>query len=313
MSKLFVNPDNSLFEFMETAIDELSTVRDMIRWGVSQFYTKNIYYGHGTDNAWDEAVHLTLHAINLPWDINPEALNAKLTRHERKAVAQLITQRINKRKPSPYLTNQAWFAGILFYVDERVLIPRSPIAELIQNRFEPWLVTEPKRILDLCTGSGCIAIACAYAFPEAQVDAVDLSKDALEVAKINIENKKLGDQVKLINSNLYQRMPLKKYDLILSNPPYVSASEMTKLPSEYRHEPRMALEAADEGLIIIKRILQNASDFLTDDGILIVEVGSSEEALIKRYPDVPFTWLEFSQGGEGVFLLTAKQAKEYFG
>lgn len=312
MGKSFVNQKPAMS--VHSAVEELSTLRDMIRWGVSQFYPENLHYGHGTDNAWDEAVSLALYALNLPHDIHPEALKSNLTRAERQKIAELIAERINKRIPTPYLTHQAWFAGFPFYIDERALIPRSPIAELIQNRFEPWLDLEhePDSILDLCTGSGCIAIACALMFPNTQVDAVDLSADALAVAKINVEKHAVEDQVTLIQSDLFAELPARKYDLIVSNPPYVSAEEMATLPQEYQHEPTLALEANDIGLAIVTNILQNAAKFLTPQGILIVEVGNSEIVLIERYPEVPFTWLEFERGGEGVFLLTAEQLKQYF-
>jgi ribosomal protein L3 glutamine methyltransferase len=223
----------------------------------------------------------------------------------------LIIRRIEERIPAAYLTNEAWFAGMPFFVDDRVIIPRSPIAELIEQGFSPWLThQEANYILDLCTGSGCIAIACATEFPDAEVDAVDISKEALEVAEINVKKHFVASQVQLIQGDLYDKIS-RKYNLIVSNPPYVSSEEYNTLPSEYHHEPEVALKAEDSGLAIVKRILQGATQHLLPEGILVVEVGNSQEALIETYPEVPFLWLEFEKGGEGVFLLTAEQLKEF--
>lgn len=296
---------------IEEAVVELITLRDMLRWSVSQFYAVNLFYGHGTDNAWDEAVALCLHALHLPPDINPQVIDANLTAAERRKIAKLIMRRVKEHMPSAYLTQEAWFAGLPFYVDQRVLIPRSPIAELIENHFAPWVIAEDvTQILDLCTGSGCIAIACAKMFPDAKVDAVDISAEVLEVAKINIEKHQVADQVQPIQSDLFNTVPQKKYNIIISNPPYVSAAEMTTLPAEYQHEPKLALTAGKDGLDFAIKILQTANQYLHKNGILIVEVGNSEVALAKKFPQVPFTWLEFERGGGGVFLLTAKQLIE---
>jgi ribosomal protein L3 glutamine methyltransferase len=283
--------------------DELITVRDCLRWASSQFQAAELYYGHGTDNPWDEAFALVLHALHLPHTADPLILDARLTRRERLAIADLFQRRIQDCIPVAYLTKEAWFGSLKLYVDERVLIPRSPLAETIDHQFSPWI--EPgrvHRILDLCTGSGCIAFACAHAFPDAQVDAVDVSPEALEVAKINIKNLQLETQVKLIQSDLFSALMGARYDVIISNPPYVAA-----LPAEYQHEPELGLAAGEDGLLIVKRILQEADQYLSPQGILIVEVGNSEAALVEQFPDVPFTWLEFERGGGGVFLLTAKQ------
>ena len=213
-----------------------------------------------------------------------------------------------ERIPAPYLTNKAWFCGLEFYVDERVIVPRSPIAELIGNRFAPWLQHEPQRIMDLCTGSGCIAIALAQAFPEAEVDAIDISGDALDVTQINIEMYGLEQQVIPLSSDLFNHLPAgDKYDLIVSNPPYVDADDMFDLPDEFRHEPELALAAGEDGLILAKRILASAGDFLNEEGVLVVEVGNSYVELQAQYPDVPFTWVEFAQGGLGVFVMTKAQ------
>src|SRR5581483_11589617 len=221
----------------------LLTLRDWLRWAMSQFEKAGLYYGHGTDNAWDEALALILHALHLPHDVSRDILDAKLTESEREAVFTLLKRRITERMPAPYLTQKAWFAGLPFYVDERVLIPRSPLGELIENHFEPWLQTLPATILDLCTGSGCIAIACAYAFPDAHVDASDLSEDALAVARININHHQMENRINLYHANLFDTLPDNKYDLIVSNPPYVDHADMLSLPPEYRHEPAAALQA----------------------------------------------------------------------
>ena len=291
---------------------ELKTIRDYIRFATTCFNKVGLYYGHGTDNAWDEAIALVLHTLHLPHDINPTVLDAHLIKDEQLKLTDIIEQRVTKRIPVPYLTHEAWFSGLPFYVDERVLIPRSPIAELIENHFEPWIIPgEVHDILDLCTGSGCIAIACAKAFPDAQVDASDLSADALMVAKINVLRHSVEDQVHLHQSDLFTRLPKKKYDIIVSNPPYVSTNEMAALPEEYRHEPTAGLVAGPEGLDFALRILQEANDYLQPNGILVVEVGNSEVALAENLSEVPFTWPEFQRGGGGVFLLTAQEIKAH--
>lgn len=293
-----------------TTHSELQTIRDFIRFATSLFNEGGLNYGHGTDNAWDEAVTLILRALHLPHDINPAVLDAHLIQEERAKLFNLIEQRVKKRIPVPYLIKEAWFAGLSFYVDERVLIPRSPIAELIENHFKPWITTDSVNdILDLCTGSGCIAIACSHAFPEAQVDASDISNDALAVAKINVARHCDFEQVQLHRADLFNGLPNKKYDIIVSNPPYVSAEEMAALPEEYLHEPALGLKAGKEGLDIVTRILNDSLNYIKPDGILVVEVGNSEEALMEKFPSVPFTWLEFQRGGGGVFLLTAEELK----
>jgi ribosomal protein L3 glutamine methyltransferase len=289
-------------------ISELLTLRDFLRWAVSRFNEAGLYFGHGTENAWDEALALILHTLHLPHDINPLMLDAKLIQAERETLYKLIERRIHERVPLAYLTHEAWFAGLTFYVDERVLIPRSPIAELIENHFQPWLEPESVHsILDLCTGSGCIAIAAAKAFPEAKVDAADISEDALAVAKINVLRHEVEEQVALYHSDLFKSLPLKQYDLIVSNPPYVDANDMASLPKEYHHEPKLGLAAGQDGLDIVRHILQQAHSYLSPHGILIIEVGNSEYALEDAFPNIPFTWLEFQRGGGGVFMLTAEQ------
>lgn len=292
-------------------MSELYTIRDFIRWAVSQFNEAGLYYGHGTETAWDDAVALILHTIHLPHDINPIVLDARLTQSERKTLLNIIQKRTHERIPVPYLTHEAWFADLPYYVDERVLIPRSPIAELIENHFQPWISQPIENILDLCTGSGCIAIACAKAFPESTVDAIDISADAIEVCKINISRHEAEDQVYAYQADLFNGLPSKKYDLIISNPPYVDAADMAALPPEFQHEPVLALEAGKEGLDIVLRILQEAKNYLTPKGILIVEVGNSEIALSEKFPDIAFTWLEFQRGGGGVFMLTYQQLVDH--
>lgn len=295
-----------------TTLSELQTIRDFLRYAASRFNQAGLYFGHGTDNAWDEAAALVLHSLHLPHDISQQVLDARLVAEERTRLLELIHRRVEKRIPLAYLTNEAWFSGLSFYVDERVLIPRSPIAELIEQHFQPWVEPDKVRnILDLCTGSGCIAIALAKAFPDAEVDASDISDDALTVAKINVLRHNVEEQVHLHKADLFAGLPNKKYDLIVSNPPYVSKQEMSELPDEYRHEPALGLAAGQEGLDIAKRILMEVERYLSPNGVIIVEVGNSEHALADAYPDIPFYWLEFERGGGGVFLLTARQLQEF--
>jgi ribosomal protein L3 glutamine methyltransferase len=293
--------------FKEEAINELLTVQDLLRWATTEFNRAELFYGHGTDNAWDEAIQLILPSLYLPLDSKPTILDARLTRREREMLVERITVRIEKRIPVAYLTNKAWFAGLEFYVDERTLVPRSPIAELIEAHFAPWVAKAPKRILDLCTGSGCIAIACAYAFPEAEVDAVDISEDALDVAEINIQGHGLEQQVFPIQSDLFSGIENEKYDLIVSNPPYVDAQDMDNLPGEYKHEPELGLACGADGLDLVRNMLSQASSKLNEDGVLFVEVGNSQVHLQEAYPEIPFTWIEFEAGGHGVFVLTKAQ------
>lgn len=295
----------------DNVFSHLHTIRDLIRWGASRMNEAGLHFGHGTDNAIDEAAALVLHALYLPPDLHAEYLQSYLTPTEKQAAIQLLERRIAERKPAAYLTNRAWFMNLPFYVDERVLVPRSPLAELIERHFAPWLPDSRKveTILDLGTGSGCIGIACAYAFPDARVDLADISADALAVARRNIAEHGLDDQVEAIQSDLFSALKGRRYDLIISNPPYVGQEELDNLPSEYHHEPRLGLAAGAEGLDVVAEILSQAADYLQRDGVLIVEVGNAQYALCEAFPDVPFTWLEFERGGQGVFFLNASQLK----
>lgn len=294
-------------------IEDLHTVRDYLRWGMTQFQRAGCYYGHGTDNAYDEALGLLLHTLTLPIDTPLPVLDARLTRAERAEVLNVLRLRFEQRLPAPYITGEAWFAGHTFAVDERVLIPRSPLAELIEERFAPWLSDDAKtyRILDLCTGSGCIGIACALYWPEAAVVVSDISDDALDVAATNVERHNVHDRVQIVQSDLFAAFKGERFDVIVSNPPYVDAHDMAILPAEFEHEPRMALEAGDDGLDVVCIMLREAAEYLNEGGLLIVEVGNSWVALEETYPNVPFTWLEFERGGDGVFLLTREQLLEH--
>lgn len=291
----------------------LETVGDFIRWGTSRFNAAALHFGHGTDNAADEAAWLVLHALHLPHETPAYFYQSRLTSAEKKAVYTLLRRRIEERKPAAYLIGEAWFAGLRFTVNENVLVPRSAIAELIQQRFEPWMESGAvRRILDLCTGSGCIAVACAQAFPEAEVDAADVSPAALDVARDNLGRYGLQGSVRLLESDLFDALQAERYDIIVSNPPYVGAEEIAALPTEFSHEPRLGLAGGGgDGLDLVARILREAGAHLTPQGVLVVEVGNSWPALERRYPDVPFTWLEFEHGDGGVFLLTAAQLREH--
>jgi ribosomal protein L3 glutamine methyltransferase len=267
-----------------------------------------LFYGHGTDNAHDEAAALVFHAMGLSHDDAPRALRRRSTVAQRECIDALTAQRIEKRVPLAYLTKEAWFAGLPFYVDERVLVPRSPIAELIERRFAPWIDARRVRaIVDVGTGSGCIALACAKAFPRARVDAVDIDPAALEVAAINRRRLRLTRRVRLVESDHFTALSRRSYDIIVSNPPYVGAREMRGLPREYRHEPRHALESGRDGLDSVATILRAAGRHLKPLGLLVCEVGNTERLLARAYPKVPFTWLDFERGGGGVFVLTREQ------
>ncbi|WJG08312.1 50S ribosomal protein L3 N(5)-glutamine methyltransferase [Aliiglaciecola sp. LCG003] len=301
---------------LDTTASELVTLLDIIRWSMSQFNQADLFYGHGTDTPWSEALSLSMQALHLPQnmsDIDVQLLlHARLTSIEKRQILDLVYRRVTERVPSAYLTQQAWFCGLPFYVDERVLVPRSPFAELINDGFSTWLSNEPKQILDLCTGSGCIAIALAYQFEEAIVDAVDISSDALAVADINIQEHGLADRVFPIQSDLMSALSGQKYDLIVSNPPYVDAEDMADLPDEFQHEPELGLAAGEDGLELVDTILHQALEYLTDDGWLFVEVGNSQVHMNYKYPELPMQWIEFKQGGHGVFALSKPQLEAYW-
>lgn len=288
---------------------ELFTIRDWLRFAVSRFEEAEVFFGHGTDNPWDEAVQLVLRSLHLPLENNTIFLDARLTSQERRLLGERIERRVVQRVPTAYLVREAWFMGLPFTVDERVLIPRSPMAELLEAGLEPWLGGQSAaRILDLCTGSGCIGIAAAYVFAEAEVELADISADALAVARTNIQRHALDGRVKTVESDLFAALD-GRYDIILSNPPYVDAADLAAMPAEFRHEPVLGLEAGDDGLDLAHRILAEAPNFLSENGLLIVEVGNSWPALEAAYPELPFTWVEFEQGGGGVFVLSARDLK----
>ena len=284
------------------------TLRDLILESRDALDAAGVWFGHGTDNALDEAAWLVSHAVGLPPDFPETVLDRGISPGQIQAARELVARRITTRKPAAYLIGEAWFAGLPFFVDERVLVPRSPLAELIGERFQPWLAPERiRRVLDLCTGSACIAIATALALPEARVDATDISPGALEVAERNVARHEVQDRVRLYEADLFDGLPAEEYDLILSNPPYVDAEDMAALPAEYRQEPALGLAAGDKGLDLVIPLLQQAGRHLAPDGVLIVEVGNSAGALQAAFPAVPFVWLEFAHGGEGVFLIDAAQ------
>jgi len=292
---------------LQQAVSQLHTIMDWVRFAASEFERHNVYYGHGTDNPWDEALLLITASLHMPFEITPLQANCRLIESEKTFLAESIERRIVERIPVAYMINEAMFCGLPFYVDERVLVPRSPLAEMIQNQVSPWMDgKEPSRILDLCCGSGCIGIASLQAFPDAQLDLADLSRDALDVAEINIERHQLFDQVAAIESDLLSNLT-PGYDLILSNPPYVDEEDLADMPEEYHHEPAMGLGSGADGLDITRQILANAADYLNPEGVLVVEVGNSWVHLEAAFPEVPFTWVEFENGGDGVFVFTREQ------
>lgn len=283
----------------------LFTVRDFLRWAASQFEQNTLFYGHGTDNAWDEAVALISQILVLPEGVDALILDARLTPSEKARVVAALKRRIDLREPTPYIIGKAWFAGLAFNVDRRVLIPRSPIAELIQNGFHPWQQQLPSKILDMCCGSACIGVALALAYPEAKVVCSDISDDALAVAAQNVSLHKVDEQVSLLNSRTWQNFSATDvFDLIVVNPPYVDRGDFETMPPEFEHEPALALVSGDDGLDFTKEFLQTAAKHLSDQGLLVFEVGNSGEALENQYPTMPLTWVEFEHGGVGVFVMT---------
>ena len=326
MDQLTISP-----EHLQEAADNLTTIRDFIRFGVTALRQYDAHLGQGTEDFFAESSALVLQTLALDWNANPDILDSKLLPSEKAEFMSLLERRINEKVPTSYLLNLAYFCEKPYYVDERVLIPRSPIAELINNRFAPYCLDEnhqpreaannlpenaqpkmPRRILDMCTGSGCIAIALAYAFPEAEVDATDISKEALEVAAINAEHHNKQFEVALLESDLFSKIPAEnQYDLIVSNPPYVDAEDMADLPAEFLHEPELALAAGQDGLDLVRKMLAQAADYLTEDGLIVIEVGNSEWAMRQNFNTVDFYWLQFQKGGSGIFALTAAQCREY--
>lgn len=292
---------------------QLHTVGDYTRFLASEFNRAELYFGHGCDNAWDEAITLIMHVLALPDVLSEHIFSCRLTEQEKHLIFMVAQQRIGEQIPLAYIIHQAQFAGLPFYVDERVLVPRSPIAEYIEQGFTSLLPADKsvKRILDLCTGSGCIAIACAHYLPEAEVDALDLSIDALNVAQINIENHNMQDQVTPICSDLFNEVSGHKYDLIVTNPPYVDQEDVDNLPQEYKFEPAMGLGSGQDGLDLVRKILAQSAQYLNDGGLLICEVGNSQVHIEANYPQVPFNWLTFTRGGHGVFTLTKETLVTY--
>ncbi|GAA4356403.1 50S ribosomal protein L3 N(5)-glutamine methyltransferase [Kangiella marina] len=299
-------------DIYQQAQQELNTIADFVRFAATQFHQSDLYFGHGTDNPWDEAVAIVLQMLDLPVDYPQSMLGATVLSEEKKHLAHAIKTRVTQRKPLAFITNKAYFAGLEFYVDERVLVPRSPIAELIHNDFYPWLEADNPKVLDLCCGSGCIGLATAAFIDDAEVVMSDISEDALTVAEINIERLGLYHKARAVQSDLFDGLEGEVFDLIVSNPPYVDAEDLADMPQEYHHEPEIGLGSGVDGLDLTRQILENAAHYLSDQGVLIVEVGNSWPALEETFPEVEFHWIEFEQGGDGVFVLTKKQLLEHF-
>lgn len=293
--------------------DDLFSIADWQRYITSALNGADVYFGHGAADGWEEGLLLLSAVTSLSFQELNECRSCRLTTDEKLQLVALVNRRIRDKIPAAYLVHKAWFADLPFYVDERVLVPRSPIAELIQQHFAPWISEEPARILDLCTGSGCIAIACAYAFADAEVDAVDISADALEVARMNIEEHGLSERVEAIESDGLDALTGKIYDLIVTNPPYVDAEDMSDLPDEYHHEPELGLAAGHDGLDLVRRILRDAPEHLSANGILVCEVGNSMVHMMEEWPEVPFIWLDFENGGTGVFVINREQLVAHSG
>ena len=305
--RIMSQPETKNIDTQELS-NELSTMIDFMRWGASQFVKAELSYSHGMSSPLDESVYLVLRSLQLPVDTPDVYWTSKLTNIEKQTVLKTLFTRINKRIPAAYIMQEGWFAGLQFYIDERVLVPRSPIAELVETQFTPWVnPDEVEAVLDLCTGSGCIGIACAYAFPMAKVDLADISQDALDVAAINVDKHDAHKQVSIIKSDLFKGLSGKQYDIIVSNPPYVDAEDIAGMSDEFQHEPELGLSSGDDGLECTRKILSEAATYLADDGILVLEVGNSQYALAEEYPDLLFEWVDFERGGDGVFVISKEQ------
>ncbi|CAB3660900.1 50S ribosomal protein L3 glutamine methyltransferase [Achromobacter ruhlandii] len=293
----------------QSARQELLTLRDLIRYGVSRLNAAQVALGHGSDNAWDETVYLVLHALHLPLDTLEPFLDARVLTEERNRVLELIDRRVTERVPAAYLTNEAWLRGHRFYVDARVIVPRSPIAELLDEGLSPWVqdAQAVDSVLDMCTGSGCLAILSALAFPYAQVDAVDVSPDALEVARRNVDDYGLADRLALHQSDLFDNLPERQYDVIVCNPPYVNSGSMDVLPQEYRHEPHLALAGGADGMDLVRRILQAAPRYLSENGVLVLEIGHERDFFEAAFPELSPVWLDTEAASDQLLLLTREQ------
>ena len=289
--------------------NNFATVRDILRYAITRFNTEKLFFGHGTNNAFDEAAYLILHTLKLPLDQLEPFLDARLLQGEIDNLLRVIDRRTEDRIPAAYLTNEAWLGGYRFYVDERVIVPRSFISELIPEHFSPW-IADPAQVenaLDLCTGSGCLPILLADAFPQAHIDAVDISPEALQVARRNVDEYALADRINLVESDLYSKLPARQYDLIISNPPYVNSDSMSKLPQEYLQEPQIALAGGTDGMDLVRKIVKGAASRLTPQGVLIVEIGNERAYADAAFPELELTWVSTSAGDDMVFLLTADQ------
>jgi ribosomal protein L3 glutamine methyltransferase len=294
------------------ALQVLTTIRDFVRWGGSEFARRGLSFGHGFDSALDEARYLSLHALALPYDCPDSYLDAVLTLPERETVAELLRLRVETRQPAAYITRESWFCGLRFYVDERVLVPRSPIAELIANHFEPWTDSNRvQRILDLCCGSACIGIAAQYQFMDAEVCVADISADALEVATMNLVEHELDGEITVYQSDLFEAIPPQAFDVIVTNPPYVDAEDMAALSDEFRCEPEIGLAAGVDGLALVDRILECAAGYLNEQGVIFIEVGNSRAAMEQKYDFLPMAWPEFELGGAGVCCIQARDLRQY--
>ncbi|NVK74919.1 MAG: 50S ribosomal protein L3 N(5)-glutamine methyltransferase [Oceanospirillaceae bacterium] len=296
--------------YKQSAVRDLTSIKDFIRWTFSRFQKADLFYGHGTDNPWDEAVHLVMGALKLPIDFDRDMLDCALTYNEKKHILKLVDTRITKREPLPYLLGEAWFMGLPFKVTKDTLIPRSPIISLLETEFTPWLKNYPFNILDMCTGTGCLGIAAALVFEDAQVDISDISEVALTVANENILRHQVEDRVRAIHSDMFKNLAGNQYDLIICNPPYVDADDFQSAPAEFHNEPELALTSGEDGLTFTHEFLAQVAHYLQDDGILVYEVGNTEIALQAAYPNIPFMWVELEQGGNGVFILTKEQLSE---